>query len=303
MPNDLLLMQKRIDLDASPILYDRPCSQDSFAEDWQTRNAQWEYRDGAFWGRNPLPAPGVIFSKRSFPGDVLVDCYARTVLPSRHDIDVMWNMTWDEAGSMRGPAYVAGIQGWWEGKVGIEKSPRIQAHRRRALPLVRGGPRISCPGRQHRRTLLPVRQFHPAPGAHRSQPHQFRPPYPGRLRGLPEHDRHPPHPRPPDRLDPARNGLCARILVDLIRGVFSFFAAFERSTTAQMPRKTKTLPIKFYSQSSMNFWNHDRVELDEAVSRPAPSSRKGSSWKNCCISSRLSPRASTIPPTLRHLRT
>jgi hypothetical protein len=126
MNTDLLLMQKRIALSASPILYDRPCSQDSLAEDWETRNAQWEYRDGAFWGVNPLPAPGVIFSKRSFPGDVLVDCYARTVLPSRHDIDIMWNSTWDEAANMRGPAYIAGIQGWWEGKVGIEKSPEYK---------------------------------------------------------------------------------------------------------------------------------------------------------------------------------
>jgi hypothetical protein len=126
MITDLLLMQKRIDLDASPILYDRPCSPESFAEDWETRNAHWEYRDGAFWGRNPLPAPGVIISKRSFPGDVLVDCYARTVLPSRHDIDVMWNLTWDETANQRGPAYIAGIQGWWEGKVGIEKSPEYK---------------------------------------------------------------------------------------------------------------------------------------------------------------------------------
>lgn len=126
MANELLLMHKRIDLDASPVLYDRPCSAQSFAEDWQAYNAQWEARDGAFWGRNPQPAPGVIVCRRSFPGNVLVDCYAHTVLPSRHDIDVMWNMSWDEAAQQRGAAYVAGIQGWWEGKVGIEKSPEYR---------------------------------------------------------------------------------------------------------------------------------------------------------------------------------
>jgi len=123
MSQELLIMQKRIDLAASTVLYDRPCNAASLAEDWQARNAHWEYRDGAFWVRNPLPAPGVLFCKHSFPGNVLVDFYARTVPPSSHDIDVMWNLSWDEAGNQRGPAYVAGIQGWWEGKVGIEKSP------------------------------------------------------------------------------------------------------------------------------------------------------------------------------------
>ena len=126
MTQELLLMQKRIDLATSPILYDRPCSAESLREDWEVRNAQWEYREGAFWGRNPRPAPGVTFCKRSFPGNVLVECYARTVLPSRHDIDVMWNLSWDEDTNMRGAAYIAGIQGWWEGKVGIEKSPEYK---------------------------------------------------------------------------------------------------------------------------------------------------------------------------------
>jgi hypothetical protein len=126
MTQELLLMQKRIDLAASAVVYDRPCSQQAFDEDWQSRNAQWEYREGAYWGRNPLPAPGVLFTRRGFPGDVLVECYARTVLPSRHDIDVMWNLSWDEAANRRGPAYIAGIQGWWEGKVGIEKSPEYK---------------------------------------------------------------------------------------------------------------------------------------------------------------------------------
>ena len=34
-----------------------------------------------------------------------------------------WNMEWDEAKDERGVAYVAGVQGWWDGKVGLEKSP------------------------------------------------------------------------------------------------------------------------------------------------------------------------------------
>jgi len=121
-----VIMRKRIDLDTTPILYDRPLTESSFQEDWEVRNADWTYREGAFWGCNPLAGPGVIFSRKPFPGNVMVDFYAQTVLPSTHDIDVMWNMTWDEERNQRGVSYVAGVMGWWTGNVGIEKSPEYK---------------------------------------------------------------------------------------------------------------------------------------------------------------------------------
>lgn len=130
MPNndkELLIIHKRIDLEASPVLYDSPFTQDSFDEDWEVRNAEWWHKDGAFYGKNSLPGPGVIISKKSFPGNVLMDFYGQTILPSTHDINVMWNLSWDEQSNTRGLSYVAGVQGWWEGKVGIEKSPEYKA--------------------------------------------------------------------------------------------------------------------------------------------------------------------------------
>lgn len=123
---ELLIMRKRIDLDASPVLYDRPFTPEGLAEDWEPRHAEWRCEDGAIFGRNPRPAPGVIVCRRPFPGNVLVECIASTVLPSKHDIDVMWNLSWDEDLDQRGAAYVAGVQGWWDGKVGIEKSPEYR---------------------------------------------------------------------------------------------------------------------------------------------------------------------------------
>ncbi len=124
---ELVIMRKRIDLEASPILYyNRPVTEWNFHEDWEVRNADWSYKEGAFWGKNPQAGPGVMFSRRAFPGNVMVDFYAQTVLPSTHDIDVMWNMTWDEERNERGVSYVAGVMGWWTGNVGIEKSPEYK---------------------------------------------------------------------------------------------------------------------------------------------------------------------------------
>lgn len=120
---ELLIMHKRIMLDASPVLYERPFSAESLTADWESRNGEWWYADDALFGRNPVAGPGCLLSRGRFPGNVLMDFHAQTVLPSTHDIDVMWNMEWDEARNERGPAYVVGVQGWWDGKVGIEKSP------------------------------------------------------------------------------------------------------------------------------------------------------------------------------------
>lgn len=119
----LLLMRKRVDLGRCPVLYDRPFTESSLAEDWQIRGGEWQMRDGWLRGSNPLNSPGMVTSRRSFAGNVMLEFEARTVLPSTHDINWMWNGSWNEATNTRAVAYVAGLQGWWEGKVGFEKSP------------------------------------------------------------------------------------------------------------------------------------------------------------------------------------
>ncbi len=65
----------------------------------------------------------MVVLNQDFPGNVLVEFEASTVAPSSHDINVMWNGEWLDSIDQRGVAYVAGLQGWWRGKVGIEKSP------------------------------------------------------------------------------------------------------------------------------------------------------------------------------------
>ena len=126
MSEELLIMHHRIDLADCPVLYERPMSPEAFEEDWLVRSGEWSCEGDSLLGRNERPAPGCVECRKAFPGDVLVDFHAQTVLPCTHDIDVMWNMRWDESKDARGTAYVAGIQGWWDGKVGIEKAPEYK---------------------------------------------------------------------------------------------------------------------------------------------------------------------------------
>lgn len=118
---DLLLMRKRIVLDRSERVYDKPCTKAVLVSDWEAPDGAWHCRSGAFYGCNPNPAGGLLISRRGFSGPVMLDFYGQTVSPSTHDIDVMWNVSLDGAGLRT--AYVAGIPGWWERKIGFERAP------------------------------------------------------------------------------------------------------------------------------------------------------------------------------------
>ncbi len=126
MPNELLITQKRIDVSASKVIYHEPFNPAVFQRDWIVRSGQWEVRDGAMWGVNPLAQAGCVACRRALGGNVMLDFHARTVAPSTHDIDVMWNFSWDEQADQRGTAYVAGLAGWWDKKIGFERSPEYK---------------------------------------------------------------------------------------------------------------------------------------------------------------------------------
>jgi hypothetical protein len=116
------LMKKQILLDSSRVLYNNPVTDEEFSVNWTVHHSEWKVKDGWLVGENRGNWPGMAILKQDFPGNVLVEFEARTILPSSHDINVMWNGEWLSGTDQRGTAYVAGLQGWWTGKVGIEKS-------------------------------------------------------------------------------------------------------------------------------------------------------------------------------------
>jgi hypothetical protein len=120
--NMIELMKKRILLDSSKVLFDKPLTQEEFSQEWTIHHSTWVVKDGWLEGENPGNWPGMAILKQDFPGNVMVEFEAQTILPSSHDINVMWNGEWLAETDQRGIAYVAGLQGWWTGKVGIEKS-------------------------------------------------------------------------------------------------------------------------------------------------------------------------------------
>lgn len=123
MTDKIRLMKKEIDVANSPILYDKKIDESVLQQDWDIKTGEWWIEDEWLCGKNPGNFPGMVISKDDFKGNVMFEFEGRNIAPSTHDINFMWNGSWKKDVNERDVAYVTGLEGWWEGKIGIEKSP------------------------------------------------------------------------------------------------------------------------------------------------------------------------------------
>ena len=89
--DNMNIMQKEIALANSPIIFEDDFLSNDLNENWNVKSGEWEVKDGWCYGKHRDNSPGMIISKRGFPGDVIVEFEAQNVLPSDHDINLMWN--------------------------------------------------------------------------------------------------------------------------------------------------------------------------------------------------------------------
>ena len=122
----LLLINKEIDVNGSKILFNNVITRDNFDQHFITYNSKWTVEEGWITGRNPNETAGMAILKHDFPGNILLDFQARTILPSTHDINFMWNGEWNDSLNSCGNAYVGSICGWYSNRIGIEKSPEYK---------------------------------------------------------------------------------------------------------------------------------------------------------------------------------
>ncbi len=121
------IMGKRILADQSQILYDRPFSRESMNEDWAVAAGEWWIEDGWLTGRIYENSGGFIYTRNNYAGDIILDFYGRTVPPCNNDMNFTWHAQgWDKNKNDAGIGYIAGINGWWAGKTGIEKYPECE---------------------------------------------------------------------------------------------------------------------------------------------------------------------------------
>ena len=96
-------------------------SREDLEKHFDIKTGEWYTEDGWVVGKNPDMCPGMIVSKEDFFGEIMFEITTKLVPPSTHDINLMIHGEWTEKG--RGNAYVAGIEAFWQGNIGFEKSP------------------------------------------------------------------------------------------------------------------------------------------------------------------------------------
>lgn len=118
------IMGKKILLDKSELLYDKPFSAGNLNEDWDIATGEWWVDDGWLTGRIRENGGGLIYSRNNYTSDILLDFSGRMVPPCTNDLNFIWHAQgWDFKNNDSGIGYIAGIKGWWTGKTGIERYP------------------------------------------------------------------------------------------------------------------------------------------------------------------------------------
>ena len=107
------------------VLYDEPFTKESLERDFDVKDGNW-YVDDQGWliGSNPKSSAAMVMSKADYLGNVLIEVDAATVLPATRDINVTFHGSWNDEKNTRDQGYVYGLEGWWEGFVGFEQSPK-----------------------------------------------------------------------------------------------------------------------------------------------------------------------------------
>ena len=117
------VLKKELNLDQCKVLYHKEMTPEVLENDFSVQAGNWHVADGWLIGENPTNSAAMVISKANYFENVMLDFKAATVAPCTHDINAMWNGSWNYETNTRDVAYVAGLQGWWHGKVGFEKSP------------------------------------------------------------------------------------------------------------------------------------------------------------------------------------
>ncbi len=114
-------------LNDSKILYEqKEFTQEIVDRDFEVKSGEWYVEDGWVVGKNPECCPGMIVSKADFFGNNMLELTCKMVSPSTHDVNIMINGSWDLEKDCRDVAYVTGIEAFWHGNVGFEKSPEYK---------------------------------------------------------------------------------------------------------------------------------------------------------------------------------
>lgn len=122
MQNEILLLKKKIMVDASPVVLSS-APDENWRDDWEDKGGTWTYEDGWLVGSEPENRGGILLSKKHFDKGVMMSFTIASMLPATRDLNAVYCATWDDEKNYLKKSYISGVNGWYEGKCGIERFP------------------------------------------------------------------------------------------------------------------------------------------------------------------------------------
>lgn len=122
MKKEILLLKKRIDVEKSPVVLSYT-PDENWRDVWEPKRGNWKYEDGYLIGSEPENRGGILLSKQRFDKDIMLSFTISSNLPATRDLNAVICTEWDDEINYLKRAYVSGINGWYDGKSGIERFP------------------------------------------------------------------------------------------------------------------------------------------------------------------------------------
>ena len=119
--NEISLLGKKIYMDKSPLLLKYSPDED-WQKYWQVMAGDWRMENGWLIGTENGNKGGILFSRESFDKNVMLSFTAATVLPATRDVNAVYCAHWDKKTDYLADSYVCGLNGWYDGKSGIERN-------------------------------------------------------------------------------------------------------------------------------------------------------------------------------------
>lgn len=124
---DAYLLGKKVLIDKSPLLLSTKPGP-GWEKDWEALSGTWYEKEGYLHGVEPENKGGILLTKAHFSEDVFIKCKITAHLPATRDLNVAYCAQWDEERDYLKSAYIAGVNGWYRHKCGVERFPENGLH-------------------------------------------------------------------------------------------------------------------------------------------------------------------------------
>ncbi len=124
MKKEILLLGKRIIVDNCEKVFEYQ-GETNWQDFFDIKAGSWRYENGYLIGKELENKGGILYTKKYFDYDIMLTFKVASVIPATRDLNAVWCSHWDKKTDYLGDSYVCGLNGWYDGLSGIERSGNL----------------------------------------------------------------------------------------------------------------------------------------------------------------------------------